>query len=120
VGIHEEGFEVGVELAVHHGHGELVLVVGDGANAAQDGLGVLGVTEVDEQAVEGGDGDVLEAGGGDGFGDHLHALFDGEERGAFVGVAQDATTSSSTIREPRSMRSRWPLVRGSNVRDRLP
>jgi hypothetical protein len=84
---HEEGFELGVELAVHHGHLELVLVVGDGADAAEDGGCALLAGEVDQEAVEGGDGDVAD--GGDGFGDHLETLGDGEERGAFLGVAED-------------------------------
>ena len=86
-GLEEDGFEIGVEVAVHHGHLKLVLVVGDGADATDDCGGRLLAGKVDEEAVEGGDGDVAEA-----FCtvcEHLGPLFRGEEALAFRAVFKD-------------------------------
>ena len=86
VGHEEDGFDVGRKAAVHEGHLELVFVVADGADAADYGVGTLFAGEVDEQAFEGGDGDVGEF--RDAFREHGDALFHGEE-GIFLGIAED-------------------------------
>ncbi len=76
----------GREAAIHEGHLQFVLVVGNGADAAHDDTGSALGCVVHQQAVEGnyfGIGDAL-----DHFLQHFDAFFDAEERLLFV-VAQD-------------------------------
>ena len=96
-GLEEDGFDIRGEAAVHEGHLELVLVVGDGADAAQDGGAAEGAGEVDHEPVKSGDGDVVEGGGG--FAEHLGALFDGEE-GIFDRVDEDG--DGEVLKEERA------------------
>lgn len=86
-GHEEDGFEVGLEFAIHESELEFELEVGDGAEAADEGDGFLFAGEVDEEAVEGHDADVGEV-AGDGA-DEVDALVEGEEA-LFVVFASDA------------------------------
>lgn len=86
VGHDEDGFELGVEVPVHEGHVVFELEVGDGAETADDGGGVDGFGEVDEEAIEDGGGDVGEL--GDVALDHLEAFLGGEE-GGLAGAGGD-------------------------------
>ena len=54
-----------------------MLVIGDGANAAQHSGGAEVARELNHEAVEGGDGDVAQGAGG--FSEHLDTFFEGEE-----------------------------------------
>jgi len=82
----EDGFDVGIEVAVHESHLEFEFEIGDGAQAADDGAGVDFLSEVDEQAVEVGDLDLFQIGGG--VADEVEAFFGGEE-GGFCVIAGD-------------------------------
>src|SRR3972149_6550690 len=76
---HEEDRLDGVlELAVHQRHLELVLEVRDRADAPHDAVGALAGHEVDEEAVERDDAEVVEPRRR--LVDHLEALLDGEQR----------------------------------------
>ena len=52
---------LGSRVAVHQGHVELKLEVGQGAEAADDGDGLLFAGELDEQAVKAHDVDIGQA-----------------------------------------------------------
>ena len=56
-GHHEDRFEIRIEFAVHIGHLEFVFEVGDGAQAANHGAGVLAAHIIDEEAIKGVDFD---------------------------------------------------------------
>src|SRR6266478_585238 len=71
-GQHEDGFQARLEFAIHQGHLQFVLVVGDGANAAQDHPGVALARIVNEQPVEDFDFDAGPLPGY--FAQHLHTL----------------------------------------------
>src|SRR3972149_1024777 len=76
---HEEDRLDGVlELAVHQRHLELVLEVRDRADAPHDAVGALAGHEVDEEAVQRDDGEVVDPRRR--LVDHLEALLDGEQR----------------------------------------
>lgn len=83
----EDGFEVGLEFAIHEGELELEFEVGDGAQTADNGDGFLFAGKVDEEALEGHDADVGEM-TGDGA-DEVDALVEGEET-LFIVIAGDA------------------------------
>ena len=74
--VSDYGFDLWLDFAIHHGHLQLVFVVGDGADAAHDHAGFFGACIVHQQAVEYVNLDVhpLERRGLQ----HLHALFFGE------------------------------------------
>ncbi len=84
--LQKDCFQVGVQVAVHHGHLELVLVVRHGANAAENSGSAPLPGKIDKQAVKGGDGDVAE-GRGD-FRQHFRALFRCKQRPALAAVFQ--------------------------------
>lgn len=86
-GHEEDGFEVGLEFAIHEGELKLELEVGDGAETANEGDGFLFAGEVDEETVEWHDADVGEV-AGDGA-DEVDAFVEGEEA-LFVVFAGDA------------------------------
>lgn len=81
-GHEENGLDFGREPAIHEGHLEFVFVVGDGANAADDDAGSALGRIAHEQAIEGDHFDIGQA--VDHFGEHVDALFDGEEGLLFV------------------------------------
>jgi len=82
----EEGFHLRFQMAVHQSHVEFELEVGQRSQAADDGVGLLLHAKFDEQAAEGGHGDIGEL--GDVGANHGDALLCGEERG-FAGVFRD-------------------------------
>src|SRR5512146_2199146 len=77
-GLQKDGLDFRCKTAIHQGHLELVLVIGDGANAAKDRRCSLTAREVDHETVKCGDGNIVERRRC--FCQHLHALFHGEER----------------------------------------
>src|SRR5882724_8727583 len=77
---HEHGLHRVAELAVHQRHLELVLEVGDGAEAAHDAVRALALHQVDQQPVERGDAHPAHPDAGGAFVDQLEALLDREER----------------------------------------
>ena len=119
-GHHEDGFDVGLETAVHERHLEFVFVVGDGADAAEDDLGVAAADIVDEQAVEEIDFDVGPFAGD--LAEHFRALGSGEERG-FVEVLEDgddeafedACAASDEVQMPVGNRVKGARVDGDDV-----
>src|SRR5262249_53895171 len=85
-GHHEDRFQLRLQLAVHQRHLQLVLVVADGAYAAQHRFGFLLHGVVHQQAFEGVDAHVLVA--LDHLFEHLPAFDDGEQR-VLLNVAQN-------------------------------
>src|SRR5499426_3639571 len=74
----EHGLHGAAQLPVHQRHLELVLEIGDGADAPHDAVGALARDQVDQQSVEGHDAKVAEVRGG--VVDHLEPLLHREER----------------------------------------
>lgn len=77
-GHHENGFHIGFEPSIHERHLELVLVVGDGANAAQDGVGIAPAHIVHQKPIEEIHFHIGPLAGD--FTEHFRALARGEER----------------------------------------
>jgi len=84
--LEEDCLDFGGETAVHQRHLELVLVVGDGADAAQDGHGADLAGEIHHEPVECGYRDVSQVTRR--FVQHLRPLGDGEER-VLDGIAEN-------------------------------
>ena len=82
----EEGVDAR-QLLVHLGHLQLVVEVGDRAEALDDRLGAVLLGELDEQALEELDPHVGEV--RDLLGEHLLALLEGEQRRRLLRVADD-------------------------------
>ena len=109
---HEDGLDARVQAPVHERHLELVLEVGDRAEAAHDDRRAPTLLRVvDEQAGEGVD--AAPAVPPVGLADDLHPLLDREERAASRGSPGWRRRTSSKTDRPRAMMSRWPFVMGS-------
>ena len=83
---HENCFQVGLQLAVHHRHLQLVFIVAERADAAQHGAGLDPCRVVHRQAVEDVHLNVLELGG---QGLQHGAAFAQAEQRALLRIAQD-------------------------------
>lgn len=82
----EEGFDVGLEVAIHQRHIKLELKIGEGTQAANDGGGFFGAGKLNQQAIEEGSAYVGKmAGAGD---DEREASLRGEKR-AFTRITGD-------------------------------
>jgi CDP-diacylglycerol---glycerol-3-phosphate 3-phosphatidyltransferase len=86
VGHDEERLDLRLQVAVHERHVELELEVGEGAQAADDGVGFLGDGELDEKAVEDDDIDMRVV--GEVGADEFEALLGGKD-GTLAGIAGD-------------------------------
>ena len=111
-GHQEGGVDLGRELAVRERHLQLGLEVADRAQPAHDEAGAVAPREVDGQAVERVDADVL-AEVRDAAPDEVDALVDAEQR-RFFGLFRTPMTSRSNRPEARRATSRCAFVIGSN------
>src|SRR2546421_6431430 len=84
---HENGFESRLQLAVHQSHLQFVLIIGDGANTAQNHAGATLPRIVHQQSIKYVDFHTA-PGAGD-LAKHLDAFRNGKQR-SLVGVAQHA------------------------------
>jgi hypothetical protein len=118
--LQEYSFDLWGETPVHQGHLELIFVVGDGADATQDGRGPALASEIDHQPFEGGDGDIAQLTSR--FLEHLDPLVDSEER-VFDRVIEDSDgkmleelgSASDQIQMSVGRRIKGPWIDGSDA-----
>ena len=111
MGHDEERLDPGLQVAVHERHVELKLEVGEGAQAADNGVGFLGDGELDEQAVEDDGGDVRVA--GEVALDEIETVLGGED-GALAGVAGDG--NGDAVEEFRSAVEHIEVTVGEGIK----
>src|SRR6185369_3528335 len=82
IGHHEHGFDIRAKAAIHESHLQLVFVIRDGANTAEENLGRVPGGIIHQEPFERIDLDIgIDL---DDFAEHFGALLDGEER--FLGL----------------------------------
>ena len=109
----EQRFDIGIEVAVHSRHLELVFEVGHRAQAAQDDARVLLVDEIHQQRRE--RRRPRRCGYGASTSRAIATRSAVVKNGRFDSLSATPTMTWSKSRAARRTRSSWPRVNGSNV-----